>query len=105
MLINNYIKDKLSLKLDVSDTLLNSILRDFTGYGQYEILYTTGTSNLHTLPIGLGRISDIFIYVKERDGYVFLNKNGTFNRYLFPHQFIEFDISEHRNKILTDILE
>ena len=100
--MNKYIKYKLSLKINLhlssgketkgvaSDELIDKLLRDFHGYGKYEIIWDLTKS----IPIALNRLSDSYEVHNTGSQYVF-----------FPSQFIEFDISEYRNRLLIELLQ
>lgn len=110
--MSNYIRDKLSLKLNlhlsegkktegvVSDRVIDKMLKDFTGYGHYEIIW----DNKRLLPIALSRLRDNLNVKFSGSQYILLHE-GRFERVLFPTQYIEFDIAEYRNKRLNEILK
>ncbi len=112
MLTNDYIRNKLSIKLNlhlsrgsrtegvISEKLLDKILQDFTGYGKYEIVW----DDKNLLPLGLKILPEGVDVIQSGSQYVVL-LDGRYERVLFLSQLIEFSISEFRNKVLKDLLK
>lgn len=114
--MSNYIRDKLSLKLNLhlsegkktsdvlSDKVIDKIIKySYTGYGHYEIIW----DSRKLFPIALSKLNDNVDVRFTGSQYVILNggKYGV----LFANQYINFDISEYtryiRNKVLNELLK
>jgi len=110
--MNSYIKDKLSLKLNlhlskgektsgvVTDRLITKILTGFEGYGSYEIVW----DKKDLLPLSLKKIPGDFDIRYTGSQYIVMYE-GRYNKVLFPAQYIEFNISEYRNQVLKELLK
>lgn len=110
--MNNYIKNKLSLKINlllsqgkkksgvITETHINSLLKGFSGYGIYEIIY----DNMNLFPISISRISDNYKIVKK-DKYILLDNGLSNNIMLYHNQFIDFNLDEYRNSVLKKMLK
>lgn len=110
--MSSYIRDKLSLKLNlhlsegkkregvVSDMVINKVLKTFDGYGHYEIIW----DSRKIIPLSLSKLKDNVDVKFTGSQYVILYE-GKYDRVLFATQYINFDISEYRNKVLSEILK
>lgn len=97
--MNNYFQNKLSnlLKGLVSDDIIMELSKNIKSFGKYEIVWYKDK------PISISLLSDK--YESEFDGEYWLLKYGYSPSVVVSNlHYIEFDISEHRNNIINDVL-
>jgi hypothetical protein len=107
--MNNYIKDKLRLKLNlvassgknregvIDEKVIESLTKQIDGLGKYEIIYTGN------FPTGIHKLHDNY-QVEYKDGKYLLKMNNKTEILLFASQFIDFNIKEFRNIQLKKLL-
>ena len=106
--MNNYIKDKLRLKLNlhlssgkkregvIDEKVIDKLSKEADGLGKYEIIYTGN------FPVGLVKLSDDF-KVEYKNGKYYLSIHGTTTD-LKANEFIDFNVKEYRNIQLKKLL-
>lgn len=106
--MNNYIKDKLRLKLNlyassgkktegvINERVIESLVKQIDGLGKYEIIYSG------IIPIGINKLDDNY-NVKYSNGQYYLTINNE-TGILRACEFIEFNIKEFRNIQLKKLL-
>ena len=106
--MNNYIKDKLRLKLNlhassgkkregvIDEKVIESLAKQVDGLGKYEITYKG------IFPTGIHKLDDNY-QVEYKDGKYNLTLNGSFKD-IRANKFIEFNIKEYRNIQLKRLL-
>lgn len=106
--MDNYIKDKLRLKLNlhlssgkkregvVDEKVIESLARQVNGLGNYEIIYRGN------FPVGIVKLDD-FNNIEYKNGKYYLSINGTTTD-LKANEFIDFNVKEYRNIQLKKIL-
>lgn len=110
--MNQYVRNKLSLKLNmvmsqgkkkegvITEKSIDSIMSSFDGYGIYEIIW----DQAKLFPIGLTKLSEKYEVSKSGKNYV-LTFEGKYEKVLFWSQIIKFDIQEWRSQQLRKVLE
>ena len=108
--MNNYVRNKLSIKLNmvmsqgsktegvVTEKAIDSIMKSFDGYGIYEIVW----DQAKLFPIGLSKLSEKYEVSKSGRNYV-LTFESKYEKVLLWSQIIKFDIQEWRNQQLWRI--
>jgi len=106
--MNNYIKDKLRLKLNlhvssgknregvIDEKVIDYLAKQVDGLGKYEISY------LGSFPTGIHKLDDNY-QVEYKNGKYYLSMNGTTTD-VKANEFIEFNIKEYRNIQLKKLL-
>jgi hypothetical protein len=105
--MNNYIKDKLRLKLNlvassgknkgvIDEKVIESLTKQIDGLGKYEIIYTGN------FPVGIAKLNDNY-QVEYKNGKYYLSIHGTTTD-LKANEFIDFNIKEFRNIQLKKLL-
>ena len=106
--MNNYIKDKLRLKLNlhlssgkkregvIDEKVIDKLSKEADGLGKYEIIYGGN------FPVGLVKLSDD-LKVEYKNGKYYLSIHGTTTD-LKANEFIDFNVKEYRNIQLKKLL-
>jgi hypothetical protein len=106
--MNNYIKDKLRLKLNlyassgkkregvIDEKVIESLAKQIDGLGKYEIIYKG------IFPTGIHKLDDNY-QVEYKNGKYYLSMNGTTTD-VKANEFIDFNIKEFRNIQLKKLL-
>ncbi len=106
--MNNYIKDKLRLKLNlhvssgknregvIDEKVIDYLAKQVDGLGKYEISY------LGSFPTGIHKLDDNY-QVEYKNAKYYLSMNGTTTD-VKANEFIEFNIKEYRNIQLKKLL-
>ena len=106
--MNNYIKDKLRLKLNlhvssgknregvIDEKVIDYLAKQVDGLGKYEISY------LGSFPTGIHKLDDNY-QVEYKNGKYYLSIHGTTTD-LKANEFIDFNIKEFRNIQLKKLL-
>jgi hypothetical protein len=106
--MNNYIKDKLRLKLNlyassgknregiIDEKVIESLAKQVDGLGNYEIIYRGN------FPVGIVKLND-FHNIEYKNGKYYLSIHGTTTD-LKANEFIDFNIKEFRNIQLKKLL-
>ena len=106
--MDNYIKDKLRLKLNlhassgkkkegvVDEIVIESLVKQVDGLGKYEIIYKGN------FPVGIAKLDDNY-QVEYKNGKYYLSIHGTTTD-VRANEFIDFNIKEFRNIQLKKLL-
>ncbi len=106
--MNNYIKDKLRLKLNlhvssgknregvIDEKVIDYLAKQVDGLGKYEISY------LGSFPTGIHKLDDNY-QVEYKNAKYYLSMNGTTTD-VKANEFIDFNIKEFRNIQLKKLL-
>jgi hypothetical protein len=106
--MNNYIKDKLRLKLNlyassgkkkegvIDEKVIDYLLKQVDGLGKYEIIYRG------IFPSSINKLDNNY-QVEYKNGKYYLSINGT-STSLNANEFIDFNIKEFRNIQLKKLL-
>jgi hypothetical protein len=106
--MNNYIKDKLRLKLNlhlssgkkregvIDEKVIDKLSKEADGLGKYEIIYRGN------FPVGLVKLSDDF-KVEYKNGKYYLTGHDL-THCINANEFIDFNIKEYRNIQLKKLL-
>jgi hypothetical protein len=104
--MNDYIKDKLRLKLNlhagkkregvIDEKVIEFLVKQVDGLGKYEISY------LGSFPTGIHKLDDNY-QVEYKNGKYYLSLHGVTTD-LKANEFIDFNIKEFRNIQLKKLL-